>query len=253
MIKQVVGLLVALVLTMPMVKADTPVNPVGLSMELLNGIRYKTDVSGMIKVLAELKEEQLAVALVNDDAKKTFWVNVYNAMIQHQLSQDTSSYVNRRKFFGSKSMVVAGQKLSFDDIEHGMLRGSKARWAGGYIHKMVASPFERRFRVEQLDWRVHFALNGGAMSAPSIFQYNQQEIDKQLENSANLFLMFEVSHDSVANTVQLPELFRKYRKDFGGKKGIYSMLQAREIIPAGSKPKMVFTKYDWSLSVANFK
>ena len=242
-----------LLLATPMVKADTPVNPVGLSMELLNGVRYKTDVSGMLKVLAELSEEQLAVALHSDDAKKTFWINIYNAMIQYQLSQDTSSYVNRRKFFRSKNIVVASQKLSFDDIEHGMLRGSKVKWAGGFIHKLVPSAFERKFRVVELDWRVHFALNCGAMSCPAVFQYNQAEIDKQLENSTNLFLMFETSYDSTANTLQLPKLFSWFRNDFGGKKGTYKLLEAREIIPVGSKPKITYTKYDWSLSVANFK
>jgi len=240
-------------LASPFLKAETPVNPVGLSMELLSGVRYKADVSGMLKVLADLKEEQLAVALVNDDAKKAFWINIYNAMIQHQLSQDTSSYVNRRKFFRAKSIVVAGQKLSFDDIEHGMLRGSKVKWAGGYIHKLVPSPFERKFRVSQLDWRIHFALNCGAMSCPAVFQYSQPEIDKQLENSTNLFLMFETTYDSVANTIQLPKLFSWFRNDFGGKKGIYTLLQAREIIPAGSTPKIAYTKYDWSLSVANYR
>lgn len=246
-------MLAVLVLAAPMVQAETPVNPVGLSMELLNGVRYKTDVSGMLKVLAELKEEQMVVALTNDDAKKVFWINVYNAMIQHQLSQDTSSYVNRRKFFRNKNIVVAGQKLSFDDIEHGMLRGSKVKWAGGYIHKLVASPFERKFRVEKLDWRIHFALNCGAMSCPAVFQYNQGEVDKQLENSTNLFLMFEATYDSTANTIQLPKLFSWFRKDFGGKKGTYALLQARDIIPQGAEPRITYTKYDWSLSVANYK
>lgn len=246
-------MLAVLVLAAPMVQAETPVNPVGLSMELLNGVRYKTDVSGMLKVLAELKEEQMVVALTNDDAKKVFWINVYNAMIQHQLSQDTSSYVNRRKFFRNKNIVVAGQKLSFDDIEHGMLRGSKVKWAGGYIHKLVASPFERKFRVEKLDWRIHFALNCGAMSCPAVFQYNQGEVDKQLENSTNLFLMFETTYDSTANTIQLPKLFSWFRQDFGGKKGTYALLQERDIIPQGAEPIITYTKYDWSLSVANYK
>ncbi|MBA4302711.1 MAG: DUF547 domain-containing protein [Sphingobacteriaceae bacterium] len=246
-------MMAVLLLATPMVKADTPVNPVGLSMELLNGVRYKTDVSGMLKVLAELQEEQLAVALINDDAKKVFWINVYNAMIQYQLAKDTSSYVNRRKFFRSRNIVVAGQKLSFDDIEHGMLRGSKVKWAGGYIHKLVPSAFERKFRVEKLDWRIHFALNCGAMSCPAVFQYTQAEVDKQLENSTNLFLMFETAYDSTTNTLQLPKLFSWFRNDFGGKKGIYSLLQAQDIIPAGSTPKITYTKYDWSLSVANYK
>lgn len=234
-------------------KAERPVNPVGLSMELLTGVRYDTDVSGILKTMAHLTEDELAAGLTDDDAKITFWLNVYNAMIQYKLSADTSTFVKRNKFFRTRDIVVAGRKLSFDQIEHGMLRRSKVKWSGGYLNKWFPSAFEKRFRVEKLDWRIHFALNCGAMSCPAVQQYEKQDINQQLENATTLFLMFETEYDSTANTFALPKLFRWFQKDFGGKAGIYDILEKREFIPAGSRPKLVYTEYDWSLSVGNYR
>lgn len=242
-----------LLASMGLSNADTPVNPVGLSMELLTAVRYGTDVNGILKTMAHLTEDELAAGLTDDAAKMTFWLNVYNAMIQHKLSQDTATYVKRNKFFRTRDIVVAGRQLSFDQIEHGMLRRSKVKWAGGYLNKWFPSAFEKRFRVEQLDWRIHFALNCGAMSCPAVQQYDRNELDQQLDNATTLFLMFETEYDSTANTFALPKLFRWFQKDFGGKAGIYDILEKREFIPAGTRPKLVYTEYDWSLSVGNYR
>lgn len=242
-----------LLASMGLSNADTPVNPVGLSMELLTAVRYGTDVNGILKTMAHLTEDELAAGLTDDAAKMTFWLNVYNAMIQYKLSQDTATYVKRNKFFRTRDIVVAGRQLSFDQIEHGMLRRSKVKWAGGYLNKWFPSAFEKRFRVEQLDWRIHFALNCGAMSCPAVQQYDRNELDQQLDNATTLFLMFETEYDSTANTFALPKLFRWFQKDFGGKAGIYDILEKREFIPAGTRPKLVYTEYDWSLSVGNYR
>jgi hypothetical protein len=236
-----------------MTMAETPVNPVGLSGELLSTVRYKLDPSGMMKVLAEFDREQLDVALNNDDQKKTFWINIYNAFIQYKLQQDTSQFINRNKFFRTRDIVVAGQKLSFDDIEHRMLRRSQVKWGGGYLKRWFPGNFEKAYRVDELDWRIHFALNCGAMSCPAVDQYRADNINQQLDNATNLFLMFETEYDSTANTFTLPKLFSWYRGDFGGKTGIIELMQKLEYLPAGTKPKLVFKPYDWSLSVANFR
>jgi hypothetical protein len=239
--------------TQTQVLAETPVNPVGLSGELLESVRYGVDPSGILKVLAEFKESDLAVGLNDDAAKKTFWINIYNAMVQYRLKQDTSEYVNRGKFFRNRNIVVAGRNLSLDDIEHRMLRRSKVKWSLGYANRWFPSDFEKTFRVEELDWRIHFALNCGAMSCPAIDYYRQHSINEQLDNATTLFLMFETEYDSTANTFTLPKLFKWFRKDFGGKAGIYSILEKGEYIPEGSKPKLVYKPYDWTLSVSNFR
>ncbi len=237
----------------PHVQAETPVNPVGLSGELLESVRYNADPSGILKVLAEFKEADLAVGLNNDAAKKTFWINIYNAMVQYRLKQDTSEYVNRGKFFRKRNILVAGRSLSLDDIEHRMLRRSKVKWSMGYVNRLFPSAFEKSFRVEELDWRIHFALNCGAMSCPPIDYYRQNSINEQLDNATTFFLMFETEYDSTANTMTLPKLFQWFRKDFGGKAGIYNILEKGEYIPAGTKPKLIYKAYDWNLSVANFR
>lgn len=234
-------------------KADTPVNPVGLSMELLSSVRYNTDVSGILNAMASFTEDELAAGLTDDAAKMTFWLNVYNAMIQHKLTKDTATYVKRNKFFRTRDIVVAGKRLSFDQIEHGLLRRSKVKWSGGYLTKWFPSAFEKRFWVEQLDWRIHFALNCGAMSCPAVQQYEKNDINQQLENATTLFLMFETEYDSTANTFSLPKLFRWFQKDFGGKAGIHDILEKREFIPVGTRPKLIYTAYDWSLSVGNYR
>lgn len=206
-----------------------------------------------VKGLAGYTQQALTVGLGNDIEKQVFWINVYNAFIQYKLKQDTSQFENRRKFFKKRDIVIAGQTLSFDDIEHGILRRSKVKWAGGYLQKWFPSDFEKTHRVTQLDWRIHFALNCGAAGCPAVDFYRVEEFDKQLENGVNLFLMFESEYDSTANIMTLPKLFSWYRKDFGGKKGIYELLEKREYIPAGSKPKLKYSEYDWQLSVANYR
>jgi hypothetical protein len=134
-----------------------------------------------------------------------------------------------------------------------MLRRSQIKWAMGHVRRPFTSAFEQAFRVDSLDWRVHFALNCGAMSCPAIESYQAHSINEQLETATTLFLMFEVEYDSTQGQVQLPKLFKWYRGDFGGKKGIYKILQDGEYIPAESKPKLVYKPYDWTLSVSNFR
>lgn len=230
-----------------------PMTPVQMSEQLLQAVKNQEDAQPYVKGLAGLTEEALSVGLGNDTEKLVFWINVYNAFIQYKLKQDTSQFENRRKFFKKRDIVIAGRVLSFDDIEHGLIRRSKVKWAGGYLQRLFPSDFEKKHRVSQLDWRIHFALNCGAAGCPAVDFYTVEALDKQLENGVNLFLMFESEYDSTSNVMTLPKLFSWYRKDFGGKKGIYEILEKREYIPAGSQPKLKYSEYDWQLSVANYR
>lgn len=236
-------------------KAQTPIpmSPIQMSEQMLQAVKNQEDPTPYIKGLSRYTEEALTVGLGSDTEKQVFWINVYNAFIQYKLKQDTSQFENRNKFFKKRDIVIAGRVLSFDDIEHGILRRSKVKWAGGYMQKWFPSDFEKKHRVEKLDWRIHFALNCGAAGCPAVDFYQVDALDKQLENGVNLFLMFESEYDSTANVMVLPKLFSWYRKDFGGKKGIYALLEKREYIPAGSKPKLKYSEYDWQLSVANYR
>ncbi len=230
-----------------------PASPVNLANELLAMVKQKQEVKQYVSALEQVSPEALNTALYSDDVKLAFWINIYNAFIQIKLKEDSNAYANRSKFFKSRTIIIAGQKLSFDDIEHGILRSGKVKWSLGYLNNPFLSKFIKSAQVHELDWRIHFALNCGAMSCPLVEFYDAKDIRKQLENSTNLFLMFESAYDSTTNEMKLPKLFRWFKGDFGGKKGIYKLLETREYIPVGSKPKLVYTEYDWSLAPAKFR
>lgn len=149
-------------------QTSIPMSPIQMSEQMLQAVKNKEDASSYVKGLAGYTEEALTIGLGNDTEKMVFWINVYNAFIQHKLKQDTSQFENRRKFFKKRDIVIAGKPLSFDDIEHGILRRSKVKWAGGHLQKWFPSGFEKKHRVEQLDWRIHFALNCGAAGCPAV-------------------------------------------------------------------------------------
>lgn len=230
-----------------------PASPVNLANELLAMVKQKQEVKQYVSALEQVSPEALHTALYSDDVKLAFWINIYNAFIQIKLKEDSDAYANRSKFFKSRTIIIAGQKLSFDDIEHGILRSGKVKWSLGYLNNPFLSKFIKSAQVHELDWRIHFALNCGAMSCPLVEFYDAKDIRKQLENSTNLFLMFESAYDSTTNEMKLPKLFRWFKGDFVGKKGIYNLLETREYIPVGSKPKLVYTEYDWSLAPAKFR
>jgi hypothetical protein len=105
-----------------------------------------------------------------------------------------------------------------DDIEHGILRRSKVKWSFGYFNKLFPSAFEKKHRVDTLDYRIHFSLNCGAISCPPIAFYKPEQLDKQLEVATKVYLSGEAAYNEADNTVALPALMGWFRGDFGGKK-----------------------------------
>jgi hypothetical protein len=231
--------------------AESPIGPVELSIELVSMVRYGANTDKALEVLARFSEDQLQTGLMQDADRTAFWLNVYNAVVQLALKADSSAYASRGRFFRTKRVVVAGKMLSLDDIEHGLLRRSKIKWSGGYLQRW-AGRFERKFRVDQLDWRIHFALNCGAASCPPILAYVPAELDAQLNLATQLYLSSEVQYDVAQNEVQLPRIFHWFRADFEGKRGIRNLLAERQLIPTGSTPKIAFKPYHWELHLQHY-
>lgn len=190
--------------------------------------------------------------LTYDAQKLAFWLNIYNAQIQIKLHNNPGQYNNRSQFFNKRDIVIAGKKLSFDDIEHGILRHSKAKLSLGYFNKWFPNKFERNFRTDTLDYRIHFALNCGAESCPPIAFYDPLIIDKQLNLATKNYLRQEVVYDSIANSVTVPKLMQWFKADFGGKKGIWLMLQKQGLIPLLSHPKIKYKPYNWNVMLNHY-
>jgi len=229
-------------------------NAVALSIQLLIAVQEGNSVSVTINELGSISVDQLSNDLNNVDERKAFWINCYNAFTQILLkekSPDLLSQTSRTAFFSSKDIIIGGQALSLNDIEHGMLRHSSVWWSKGHLRKIAPTDFEKKFRVP-LDYRIHFALNCGAKSCPAIRFYDPKQMDDQLDLAMNSFLSSDVEYDKRTKTVTVSKIFDWYRGDFGGKKGIINLLWSHHLIPDDRKIKLNFREYDWSVLLHKF-
>lgn len=230
---------------------DSIPSPVQLAEALLYGVRSGKPVSSEEKLLGETDSEQLKASLKDDNTSMAFWLNMYNGLTRLALQRDSSLYQRRGKFFRTRSFMIAGQRISLDDIEHGILRASAIKWGLGYLRKPFPGTFEKRFRLRKTDPRIHFALNCGAKSCPPIAFYTADRLDQQLELATRNYLKQELQYDSLRNRVYVPALFSWFRGDFGGRKKIFRWLESYRLIPAGSRPKIIYKPYNWELYLDN--
>ncbi len=215
--------------------------------------KTKEATDSFVTILQSLPKNVLETQLVNDNDKKAFWINLYNAYTQIILTKNPDKYEKRSTFFGDKQINIGETKLSLDDIEHGILRRSKVKWSLGYFNKMFPSAFEKKHRVNTLDYRIHFSLNCGATSCPPIAFYKPEQLDKQLDLATKVYLSGEAEYNEANNTVALPVLMGWFRGDFGGKKKMIDLLHKLQIVPAGKTPHINFKEYNWNLFLENYK
>lgn len=224
-----------------------------ISQQLLLSAKRREPADSLIQFLQKISPDELHQELNNDTKKKTFWLNIYNAFTQLALAQNPDQYKKRGQFFGQKNIIVAGERLSLDRIEHGLLRRSKTKWSMGYINRLFPSSFERKYRVDTVDYRIHFALNCGAKSCPPIAFYRTEQLDKQLDLATRVYLRNESVYDTLNNKIALPAIMGWFRGDFGGKRKMKELLIKMGVISNDANPSIKFKKYDWNLYLDNYK
>lgn len=229
-----------------------PDDPLELAHAYLRAVRTADRPTSHEAALRDLPRGRLRDALETDDARLAFWVNVYNASVQSILEASPETFGDQWTFFSAPIVTVAGERLSIDDVEHGLLRGSRPKWGGGYVRDPFPGTFERAFRVRERDYRVHFALNCGAAACPPIAAYEADRIDEQLDLATASYLGQEVEYDASEGVVRVPRLMLWFHGDFGGQDGIRDILREFDCLPAGADPKVRFTAYDWTLETGVF-
>ena len=235
------------------VMAQGKTDYIKLSQDILYAVKTDEPADSLIQQLANAPVAELQSQLNTDAERKAFWLNIYNAYTQIALKKDSNAYQHRNKFFSKKFISIAGKKISLDGVEHGILRRSKWKYSLGHFNKLFKSKFEKQFRVDKLDHRIHFALNCGAKSCPPIAFYKPEQIDKQLELAAKIYLKNEVLFNAKDLTVEVPAILSWFRGDFGGKKGITRLLQQQRLVPDNVNPGIKWKKYDWTLSLKAFE
>lgn len=223
------------------------------SQQLLLQVKRREPTDSLIQFLQQISADELYQELNTDNQKKAFWLNIYNAFTQLSLTKNPEQYKKRGQFFEQKNIIIAGERLSLDRIEHGLLRRSKTKWSLGYINRLLPSSFERQHRVDTIDYRIHFALNCGAKSCPPIAFYRPEQLNQQLDLATRVYLRNEAVYDTANRQIKLPAIMGWFRGDFGGMKKMKELLKTISVIPNDADPSISFKKYDWNLYLDNYK
>lgn len=221
---------------------------VSLSGKLLLNVKLNVDTHQEELKLKNVSLAQLQNVLKTDDAKKTFWINIYNAYFQI-LSKRLK--VQSKIIFNKKEVIIAQTRFSLDDIEHGILRKYRCKWSFGYLPNPFISLLIRNLAVQKLDYRIHFALNCGAKSCPPIAFYTFENINKQLDDAMHSFITSETKVDRNNKTIETSKLLYWYRGDFGGTSGIKKILQQVLELQLNTY-KLSFNEYSWETHLENY-
>ncbi|MFD2917222.1 DUF547 domain-containing protein [Psychroserpens luteus] len=221
---------------------------VALSSALLFNVKLNKNTTVEEQKLRAISIADLQQQLKNDDAKKAFWINIYNAYFQ---ILSNSKKAKRKTIFTEKSIEIAQNTFSLDDIEHGILRRYRMKKSFGYLPNPFVSSLIKALAVQTIDYRIHFALNCGAKSCPPIAFYTLEKLDKELNFVTESFLYSETSIDDNNKTISTSKLLFWYCGDFGGYFKIKSVLEA--ILNQNlANYKLMFNEYSWEAQLSNY-
>lgn len=200
-------------------------------------------------------------SLSSVEARLAFWINLYNALVvdgvvsKGVIQSVGSNPLRLLAFFRQIAYKVGGQRMSCDDIEHGVLRGNRG-------HPMVPGPqfasadSRLAWVIDPREVRIHFALNCAGRSCPPIQVYTADRLEEQLDLAARNFVDQDVKLDVEKRMLHLSAIFKWYLADFGGRDGVLDFLSTH--LPDGERKewlrengdKVIFhhKTYDWGLN-----
>jgi hypothetical protein len=165
----------------------------------------------------------------NEDQQKAFLVNAYNILVIKQITLNwpMQSPLEDPLFFNGRKHLVGGKEMTLDEIEK----------------KTLFKKFD--------DPRLHFVLVCGAMDCPPLLNkaYRSETLEKQLEDQTRYALNLESFILTDGKKLQLSEIFKWYRDDFGSKPG-----KVIDFINGYRKEKLIvrnfgYYPYNWLVNV----
>ena len=230
-------------------------SPTTLARDLLVACKRGDSTERYRTALAEATDADLRQIHEDRQTGLAFWLNCYNAGTQLLLAEQPDLYESPLRFvrfFHAPAITVGGTSLPLDRIENGLLRGGRSKYGLGYLPKINVTNFERRYRLDDCDPRIHFALNCGAESCPAIRAYEPDRLDEQLDLATRSYLDATVEYDADAGAVLVPRVFLWFRGDFGGGSGIRELLRSYDAIPDDATPKIRHNSWDWTRAAGKF-
>ncbi len=219
------------------------------SQELVRQAKNGVVPMDLVEKVAHWDLAALEAELDSDEKKKVFWINIYNSCVVI-IARKMGHF--HRSFYSKKMLTVAGINMSFDQVEHGILRRSRMKYSLGYLSHFFVADWEQKLRVSQLDNRIHFALNCGANSCPPIAIYSCENLENELNMAMRYYLEDTTLIEKDFHQLKVPRLFLWYFADFGGFEGIRNLYKRAGLIGLQASPKIGFLNYDWSLNIDNF-
>ena len=198
--------------------------------------------------------------LPDRDARLAFWINLYNTLVLDGVIalRVQRSVMERRAgitFFRQAAYIVGGQRVSCNDIEHGILRANRGHPL--YPGRQFA-PSDQRLKwvIEPFDVRVHFALNCASRSCPPIRAYSPEKLDSQLDLATRSYLASDAEVLPEKNMLHLSSIFKWFARDFGGRAGIVEFVlshlsdeeQRLWLSKERGRVSLRYKPYDWNLN-----
>lgn len=191
-------------------------------------------------------------ALRTDADRLVFWLNAYNIrMVQNVVdAPGTTNVLARRDAFFRTPYRFAGQNLTLDDVENGILRRQ--------------TPALRGFAPSRLDARIHAGLFCGAASCPPLqpAPFEAATVDDQLDAAMRAWVRSSRFARTSGRTVVFSSLLDWFGSDFdaaaNGKAGDFfvrylppssplrARLSGRTAAQIKAAPGTAFG-YDWTL------
>lgn len=187
--------------------------------------------------------ESIPVENYNRKEQLAYWINLYNMetvylILEHYPIQSIKDISSGFFSFGpwdEKLFTINGQKLSLNDIEHGIIRPI---WN---------------------DPRIHAAVNCASMSCPNLrpTPFEGKKIYTQLNQAFSQFVNSDKGVRVKGNSIFLSEIFNWYAEDFGTQNKdildfilIYASPALKQKIKNIPKNNIdyQFNRYDWSLN-----
>jgi len=214
---------------------------------LLLQTKLDKETQAIRRYLAHMDFHELNQFLSDDSSKKAFWINIYNAFFQ-LLSKTGKKHP---EIYREKLVTIGQKEFSLDDIEHGILRRFRLKGKDSYHEDPTVPLWIRDMAVREVDFRIHFALNCGAVSCPPIAFYSFEKLEDQLEAASLSFLTQETTIDLDRREVRISKLFQWYEADFGGEAGTLEILE-RYLQKKLKGWKIIYEVYDWSEKLNNY-
>lgn len=172
----------------------------------INRVRYQ-DIRGEDQTLLKNYLQSLQaipISSYNRKEQQAYWINLYNALtVELILSRfpvasirdiNISPGLLARGPWGAKMLLVEGEKLSLDDIEHRILR-----------------PIWR-------DERIHYAVNCASLGCPNLqpAAYTGENAEAMFDKGAKEFINHVRGVALAGGKLKVSSIYVWFQEDFGG-------------------------------------